>query len=90
MQYKVNIIFIIIKKIILIFFLYFGIIESQAQPIWKEVYSEKFTYILQCITFPDSLNGYAVGQGGRIVKTVNGGNSWDTLVSCTKQTLLYT
>ena len=64
-------------------------IISYSQSTWQEVYSEGFSHILHCITFSDSLTGYAVGQGGRIVKTTNGGNNWDTLTSCTKQTLFY-
>jgi photosystem II stability/assembly factor-like uncharacterized protein len=77
------------KKIVLLIFLYLMSFAAFSQSTWKEVYSEKKSHLLQCITFPDSLIGYAVGQGGRIVKTLNGGNSWDTIVSGTKQTLFY-
>ena len=77
------------KKIILLITFCFIILISYSQSNWQEVYSEKQQYALQNITFSDSLTGYAVGQGGRIVKTTDGGYKWDTLVSNTKKTLFF-
>lgn len=33
---------------------------------------------LNAVTFADSLSGWAVGEGGMIMRSVNGGRSWDT------------
>ena len=73
--------------LILSVFFFQTILITQAQQHWKEVYSKKYTGVFYDITFSDSLNGYVVGQNGIMFKTVDGGDTWDSLSSGTKQTL---
>ena len=69
-----------------VFFILF-ILVSQAQQHWQEVYSYKSSCAFYDITFSDSLNGFIVGQDGIMFKTVDGGDTWDSISSGTKQTL---
>ncbi|OQA00089.1 MAG: Ycf48-like protein precursor [Bacteroidetes bacterium ADurb.Bin408] len=61
---------------------------SDAQNQWVEVFSAKRNNNrLHDIVFTDNLNGYIVGQGGIILKTTDGGNTWLNVESGTKETL---
>ncbi len=42
-----------------------------------DMQANEMFYPLQKVDFYSTLIGYAVGYGGKIVKTVNGGNSWN-------------
>ena len=44
-------------------------------------------YDLWSVYFPDSNTGYAVGDGGTIIKTINGGTNWTAQTSGTLYTL---
>ncbi len=45
------------------------------------------TWAFNSVYFPDANTGYAVGGKGTIIKTSDGGNSWDSLLSGTKYNL---
>lgn len=52
-----------------------------AQINFEIVYSAPKGCVLHDIAFADSNNGFVVGQKGLILKTVNGGNTWDSINS---------
>lgn len=52
---------------------------------WNVVFNTAI--FLHDMVFPDSLNGYVIGQGGIIYKTVNGGTTWYTQSSGTTSSL---
>lgn len=43
--------------------------------LWTSIYSDSSGY-LRSIDFSDSLNGFAVGEAGKVIRTTDGGNSW--------------
>ena len=45
---------------------------------WREIYRQEneYKFGLQEIAFADSLNGVAVGQFGKVLRTTDGGNTW--------------
>ena len=45
---------------------------------WREIYRQEneYKFGLQSIAFADSLNGVAVGQFGKVLRTIDGGNTW--------------
>jgi len=47
---------------------------------WKTT-STNFSGVLNALCFTSYDTGYAVGEGGTILKTVNGANSWNTIYS---------
>lgn len=49
--------------------------SAQMQP-WKKLQSP-VNVTLRCLCFADSLNGWAAGEAGTIIRTTDGGNSWD-------------
>ena len=75
------------KKIVILFIAFQATCSLYSQQMWKEVYSARKSNTLNNITFCDSLNGYVVGQNGIVLKTTDGGNSWDSLKSNTSQSL---
>jgi photosystem II stability/assembly factor-like uncharacterized protein len=54
---------------------------------WTDVYQGKTGQMLNSVYFPDANTGYAVGESGTILKTTNGGTSWNTLSSGTDNSL---
>lgn len=68
-----------IKKILSIVFSYtlLGLLSfslAQTQP-WKKLQSP-VTGTLRFLSFVDSLNGWAAGESGTIIRTADGGDSW--------------
>ncbi len=43
---------------------------------WQTVYSDSTNNFLYCLTFIDSLTGFAAGSSGKIIATTDGGNNW--------------
>jgi photosystem II stability/assembly factor-like uncharacterized protein len=68
-------------------FFVIGHLSLSAQEQWKIVYMNRSPNVFYNITFSDSLNGYVVGQGGIMIKTNDGGTTWDSINSGTNQTL---
>jgi len=73
-------------KIFLIIFLSGIFSESYPQEFWKQVQSPT-NITLQNIFFTDSLNGWAAGDSGIIIKTSDGGLSWNLLEKFTENTI---
>ncbi len=66
------------KKLILslsLIILFYQTILSQGGWYWQSPYPQPNE--LHDVCFPDSLNGWAVGNQGTIIYTLDGGNSWD-------------
>lgn len=69
-----------IKKFVLIIFIYslHGLpyfSAAQTQP-WQKIQTPA-TGTLRFLSFADSLNGWAVGEAGTIIRTTDGGDSWN-------------
>jgi photosystem II stability/assembly factor-like uncharacterized protein len=75
------------KSLLILIFSVSCFSSSVAQENWNTVYMKKSANVMNDITFADSLNGYIVGQNGLMLKTTDGGNSWDSISSNTNQTL---
>lgn len=52
--------------------------ENNAQNFWKQIQSPS-DITLHNIFFADSLNGWAAGDSGIVIKTSDGGSSWNVL-----------
>lgn len=64
------------KRFFFALFLVFATVEStQAQP-WT-LYQTGVPYSLFAVDFKDANTGLAVGQGGTIIRTIDGGQSWN-------------
>ncbi|MBK9096805.1 MAG: T9SS type A sorting domain-containing protein [bacterium] len=79
-----------IKKILSIVFSYtlLGLLcfsFAQTQP-WKKLQSP-VTGTLRFLSFADSLNGWAAGEAGTIIRTADGGDSWE-IQNSTLQTFI--
>lgn len=59
--------------------------SAQTQP-WKKLQTP-VSGILRFISFTDSLNGWAAGEAGTIIRTFDGGNSWE-IQNSTVQTFI--
>jgi photosystem II stability/assembly factor-like uncharacterized protein len=77
----------IAKTFFLLGFFVIGNLSLITQEQWKTVYINRSPNVFYNITFADSLNGYVVGQGGIMIKTTDGGATWDSINSGTNQTL---
>ena len=53
---------------------------------WNKIYSEA-TGGLNAVYFNDTQTGYAVGYPGKILKTTYGGNTWNSQISGTTNSL---
>ncbi len=65
-------------RVILFFILVLNLAFSsfaQTQP-WK-ILQSPVNVTLKNLTFVDSLTGWAAGEAGTIIRTTDGGNSWD-------------
>jgi photosystem II stability/assembly factor-like uncharacterized protein len=62
-------------------------IRISAQTEYQIVYDIPLSRDFHDIVFLDSIHGYVVGQKGLILRTENGGNSWDSVNSGTSETL---
>lgn len=69
------------KKISILLISFLIINAAQSQP-WVQQISA-VTSSLNSIFFTDASNGYAVGDGGKILKTTNGGTNWNSQTSGT-------
>ncbi|MBL7128896.1 MAG: T9SS type A sorting domain-containing protein [Ignavibacteria bacterium] len=78
-----------IKRLLIALFLSFiplFINQSNAQTGWSNQYSGTYND-LWCVTFLNEYVGYAVGESGTIIKTINGGINWVPQLSGTNDTL---
>jgi len=66
------------KKLLVLLALLFGIARADAQD-WQWLNPKPQANTLRSIAFTDQDNGIAVGDGGAIVRTTNGGASWISL-----------
>ena len=60
--------------------------ENNAQNFWKQIQSPS-DITLHNIFFADSLNGWAAGDSGIVIKTSDGGSSWNILDNFTDNTI---
>lgn len=67
------------KKVIFTIMAFISVVISNAQS-WSTLVSGT-TNNLRAVHFPSSTIGYAVGNDGTIIKTINGGTSWTSLTS---------
>ncbi|MCW8961436.1 MAG: YCF48-related protein, partial [Ignavibacteriaceae bacterium] len=74
------------KRIFILFLLIYSV--NHAQWLWQNPLPQGNP--LGSIYFVDSNTGWTVGTGGTILKTTNGGNSWETQNSGTEEYLLST
>lgn len=63
------------KKYIFLFIISFMVSSANAQYVWHEQISNT-SNDLKSVFFADPYTGYAVGNNGTIVKTINGGSTW--------------
>jgi len=75
------------KKLLVLLALLFGIARADAQD-WQWLNPKPQANTLRSIAFTDQDNGIAVGDGGAIVRTTNGGASWISLPLATFSGLL--
>ena len=71
------------KRILVIFLLTYSV--NNAQWVWQNPLPQGNP--LGSIYFVDSNTGWTVGTGGTILKTTNGGDSWETQNSGTEEYL---
>ena len=56
-------------------------------PAWKLILSSDRDVYFHGLSFPDTLHGWAVGDSGTILRTADGGDSWESLKSGISQAI---
>lgn len=74
-------------KTTVLFFFLLSLLTQQASAQWQPQ-SSGVTNTLRDIAFYNTNIGYAVGDGGIVLKTINGGNKWTTISSPGKSSLV--
>jgi photosystem II stability/assembly factor-like uncharacterized protein len=77
--------YIIVKVVLKYIFIaacltFSGVSHIFSQDVWIEQQTPTTKWLYRC-SFSDSLNGWAAGEDGVIIRTTNGGNNWNMLNS---------